>query len=258
MNKNVKQRPEIKATPISSNGPLYKEVRRNILQSLAEGEWKPGDRLPTEPELAERFGVAISTVRAGVGELTAAGVLNRRQGKGTFVARHDPRTQHFRFSNIYDSRQRKISSTREIVAMRKVRADRQTIKLLALDADAAPYVHRVSAISRTETATIGVMELILPVVLFPTLRLQDIEPTGENLYSVYQRVCGVTVLRMEERVSARTADAAIAKTLKVRAGHPVMLVERIAYTFNNVPIEIRRRTYEGMEHHYFFTHDELD
>ncbi len=101
------------------------------------------------------------------------------------------------------------------------------------------------------------MELILPITLFPKLRLQDIELMGENLYSVYQRACGVTVLRMEERVSARTADAAIPKALKVHIGHPVLRVERIAYTFNNVPVEIRRRTYEGLEYHYLFTHDEL-
>lgn len=257
-NDNVNDRPRIRITHMFSDAPLYKEVRRRILQCLAEGEWKPGERLPTESALAERFGVAISTVRAGVGELTAAGVLIRRQGKGTFVARHDPHSQHFRFSNIYNSKRQKVSTTREIVSMRKVRADRKTIELLALDTNAAPYVHRVSCISRIDAIPVGVMELILPVALFPTLRQQHIEPTGENLYSVYQRVCGVTVLRMEERVSARTAGAQLAKTLKVRAAHPVLQVERIAYTFNNMPVEIRRRTYEGLEHHYLFTHDELD
>lgn len=258
LSNEVKHRPGIRITHIASAAPLYKMVRRHILQSIAEGEWKPGERLPPESALAERFGVAISTVRAGVGELTAAGVLNRRQGKGTYVARHDARAQHFRFSNIYNSKQQKISSTRTKVTMRKVRADRETIKLLGLGAEKTPYVHRVSSISKINDMPIGLMELILPVALFPTLRLQDIEPMGENLYSVYERVCGVTVLRMEERVSARTADAAIAKTLKVRIGHPVMRVERIAYTFNNVPAEIRRRTYEGLEHHYLFTHEKLD
>lgn len=243
---------------MNSLAPLYKEVRRCILQCLVKGEWKPGERLPTESALAKRFGVAISTVRAGVGELCTIGVLIRRQGKGTFVARHDPHSQHFRFSNIYDSKQQKISTTREIASMRKVRADRKTINLLALDADGAPWVHQVRCISRINAKPAGIMELILPVALFPKLQQQTIEPMGENLYSVYQRACGVTVLRMEERVSARTADAPIAKALKVRIGHPVLQVERIAYTFNNVPVEIRRRTYEGLEYHYLFTHEEID
>lgn len=257
-NEHVNDRTGIRLNPISSDAPLYKEVRRRILQCLAEGIWKPGERLPTESALAERFGVAISTVRAGVGELTAAGVLIRRQGKGTFVSQHDPHTQHFRFSNIYNSRKEKVSTRREILSMRKVRADRETMELLQLDPEDKPRVHRVACVSRNGATPVGVMELILPAALFPTLRQRDIEPTGENLYSVYQRVCGVTVLRMEERVSARTANAQIAKTLKVRTGHPVLLVERIAYTFNNMPVEIRRRTYEGLEHHYLFTHDELD
>ncbi|MEK6592753.1 MAG: GntR family transcriptional regulator [Pseudomonadota bacterium] len=254
----MKDRRKIKLNPIGSDTPLYREVRRHILQCLAEGEWKPGERLPTESALAERFGVAISTVRAGVGELTAAGVLIRHQGKGTFVARHDLHTQHFRYSNIFNSRREKISTTREIVSMRKVRADRETAELLQLDPKIAPLVHRVACISRSAKAAVGVMELILPVALFPKLQQRDLKPTGENLYSVYQRVCGVTVLRMEERVSARTTDAQTAKTLKLRAGHPLLQVERVAYTFNNVPVEIRRRTYEGLQHHYLFTHDELD
>jgi GntR family transcriptional regulator len=254
----VNDRTGIKLSAMGTDAPLYREVKRRILQCLAEGEWKPGERLPTEPALAERFGVAISTVRAGVGELTAAGVLIRRQGKGTYVARHDPHSQHFRFSNIYNSRREKVSTTREIVSMRKVRADRETAELLQLNLRNAPQVYRVACISRSDKAAVGVMEIILPAALFPTLRQRDLEPTGENLYSVYQRACGVTVLRMEERVSARTADAQTARTLRLRAGHPLLQVERIAYTYNNVPVEIRRRIYEGLQHHYLFTHDELD
>ncbi|MEO8441568.1 MAG: GntR family transcriptional regulator [Betaproteobacteria bacterium] len=254
----MKHPQRISIAHMSPDAPLYKEVRRHILQCLAEGEWKPGERLPTESALAERFGVAISTVRAGVGELTAAGVLIRRQGKGTFVSRHDPHSQGFRFSNIYNSKKQKVSTTREIVSMRKVRADRETIALLALDGSSSSRVHRVNFISRIDAKPVGIMELILPVALFPQLRQRDIEAMGDNLYSVYQRTFGVTVLRMEERVSARTANAAIAKTLNVCIGHPVLKVERIAYTFKNVPVEIRRRTYEGLEQHYLFTHEALD
>src|SRR4051812_12410466 len=55
--------------------PLYKQIESDILQCLASGEWKPGDQLPTEPELAKRFGVAIYTVRAGIGSLVTAGIL---------------------------------------------------------------------------------------------------------------------------------------------------------------------------------------
>lgn len=253
----MNDRLKIKLHSMGADAPLYREVRRRILQCVAEGKWKPGERLPAESELAELFGVAISTLRAGVKELTSAGVLIRRQGKGTFVAQHDPHSQHFRFSNIYGWQQGKISTRREIVSMRKVRADRETTELLRLGDTASPLVHHVVCTLHGGGAVVGIMEIMLPVSLFPRLKPKDFEPTTENIYSFYQRACGVTVLRMEERVSARTADADTAEILHLRRGHPLLQVERVAYTFNNVPVEVRRRTYEGQQHYYLFTHEEL-
>jgi GntR family transcriptional regulator len=253
----MNDRLKIKLHSMGAAAPLYREVRRRILQCVAEGKWKPGERLPAESELAELFGVAISTLRAGVKELTSAGVLIRRQGKGTFVAQHDPHSQHFRFSNIYGWQQGKISTRREIVSMRKVRADCETTELLRLGDTASPLVHHVVCTLHGGGAVVGIMEIMLPVSLFPRLKPKDFEPTTENIYSFYQRACGVTVLRMEERVSARTADADTAVILHLRRGHPLLQVERVAYTFNNVPVEVRRRTYEGQQHYYLFTHEEL-
>lgn len=251
-------RSHLRLAETATAAPLYKEVQRRILQCLAEGLWKPGARLPPEGALAERFGVAVSTVRAGVRGLDAAGVLVRRQGTGTFVARHDQYTRQFRYSNIYDGRGSKVSTTRDIISMRKERADRETVRLLALQSEAVPLVHRIMAILRVGAAAVATMNLVLPVALFPRLRQKDLESADEHLYSVYQRVCGVSILRMEERVHARIADARTARILKLPAGHPLLAVERIGYTFNNRPAEIRRRTYEGTRHHYLFTHDQLD
>src|SRR5690242_4543946 len=89
MTKAIAVTPRSLAT--ESNAPLYKEVEREILQCLARGEWKPGDRLPSEAELAERLGVAVFTLRSGIQKLVDSGVLLRRQGKGTFVALHRTR-----------------------------------------------------------------------------------------------------------------------------------------------------------------------
>lgn len=238
--------------------PLYKEVRRTLLQCLARGEWKPGDQLPPEPELAGRFGVAIPTVRAGVGDLVAAGVLIRRQGKGTFVARHDSHAQEFRFSNILNSRHENISTRRTKVLMRKVRADPESARLLRLGAGEAGMVFRIESVLEADGSPVGLMELILPHKPFSRLTKTDLEQSQDNLYSVYQRACGVTVLRMEERVFARAAGRHTAKALRVRPDHPILVVERLAFTFDDCPVEIRRRSFEGLEHYYLFTHNRLD
>jgi GntR family transcriptional regulator len=75
--------------------PLYKQVEKQIMNCLAEGEWIPGDRLPTESQLAERFGVAVLTVRAGIRDLVDSNILVRKQGSGTYVALHDRQRQRY-------------------------------------------------------------------------------------------------------------------------------------------------------------------
>lgn len=241
-----------------SGAPLYKEVQRRILDELARGEWQPGERLPNEADLAERFGVAVSTIRAGVRDLTAAGILVRRQGKGTFVARHDFERQQFRFSNVYDTDRQKVVTHRHITGMKRVPADSKTRQLLQLNSTGAADVHRISATLSVRDKPVAVMELILPAAKFPGLRVKDLEQGSENLYSVYQRMFAITVVRMEERICARTANASLAKKLHVGAGDPILFVERIAFGFNDAPVEIRRRLYEGNRHYYLFVHDRLD
>ena len=243
---------------IPSGAPLYREVRRRILELLASGEWRPGDRLPNEAQLARRFGVAISTIRAGVQELSDAGLLIRRQGKGTFVARHDFERQQFRFSNVYGQNSEKLVTRRDITGVNKVVASAPIRALLGLEKSGSSYVHQVSAILLEGDEPVAAMELFLPVERFPNLRKSHLEQTSENLYAVYQREFGVTVVRMEEKVQAHVATPRLAKALNVRAGNPILCVERIAYTYNDVPIELRRRLYEGTRHYYRFLHDRLD
>src|SRR4051812_34071285 len=105
------------STPLELRSPLplYKQIESDIVKCLASGEWKPGDQLPTEPELAKRFGVAIYTVRAGIGELVSAGILSRRQGKGTFVNQHEPDFARQNFSKVFDLENRIVKPTGEVL-----------------------------------------------------------------------------------------------------------------------------------------------
>lgn len=68
--------------------PLYQQIKTLILQSLQAGEWKPGEMIPSEMELAARYKVSQGTVRKAIDELAAENLVARRQGKGTFVTTH--------------------------------------------------------------------------------------------------------------------------------------------------------------------------
>src|SRR6478609_1583004 len=87
-------------TPTPSFSPLYQQIKALILQNLKAGEWKPGEPIPSEMDLAARFRVSQGTVRKAIDELAAENLLVRRQGKGTFVATHAEEHVQFRFLRL--------------------------------------------------------------------------------------------------------------------------------------------------------------
>jgi len=228
--------------------PLYKQVEKRILDCLARGEWKPGERIPTETQLAERFGVAVFTIRAGIAELAAANILVRRQGKGTFVATHGRQRLRYQFSHVFRDDGTKISPDRRLLAMRRAAADDALAARLRLDRrDRA--VHRIECVLETQGVAVATMEIAVPCRLFAGLTARAIRASDENLYAVYQQACGINVIRIEEQVYAVSAGAA-GKALGVDATRPVLRVDRMAYTYDGVPVEFRRRHYEASRHHY--------
>src|SRR3546814_14518077 len=84
-------------------GPLYRQVKQRVIRNLIDETWKPGDMLPSEPRLAEAFGVSPGTVRRALDELVAENLLLRQQGKGTIVCRHDPERSLFHFFRLADA-----------------------------------------------------------------------------------------------------------------------------------------------------------
>src|SRR5260221_3473813 len=88
------------SAPSPTFSPLYQQIKVLITQSLEGGEWKPGEIIPSEVELAARYKVSQGTVRKAIDELAADNLLVRRQGKGTFVATHNEDRAQFRFLRL--------------------------------------------------------------------------------------------------------------------------------------------------------------
>lgn len=240
------------ASPLDVSGrePLYRQVSDRILQCLVDGEWKPGEQLPTESQLAERFGVAVFTIRAGIGELVASNILVRKQGKGTFVARHSRSRQRYQFSHIHDASGRQVFPGRELLAFGKSAAGEAVAEILQLPRGEKTPVFELKMLSVDERGPVSTLDIVLPARLFTGLTPNAIRNAQENLYAVYQDECGVNVIRIEERIHAGLATPEEAKTLKIRSGAPVLRVERIASTYRNLPVEYRSRVFDATRYHY--------
>src|SRR5690606_8651175 len=112
--------------------PLYQQIKALLLQGLDRGEWKPGEAIPSELELAARFQVSQGTVRKAIDELAAENLLLRRQGKGTFVATHHEAKVRFRFLRLAPDDGKSTTSGSRILDVRRLKAPADVAALLEL------------------------------------------------------------------------------------------------------------------------------
>jgi GntR family transcriptional regulator len=237
------------ATPAFS--PLYQQIKVLILQSLQGGEWKPGEAIPSEMDLAARFRVSQGTVRKAIDELAAENLLVRRQGKGTFVATHAAQHVQYRFLRLLpDSGDTTTEgpAERRIIDCKKQRAPADIARALGLrSGDAVLQVRRVLAFQGVPTI---LEDLWLPAAPFKGLTAERLDAYRGPMYALFETEFGVRMVRAEEKIRALAATAAAAGMLNVPVGSPLLSVERIAYTYNDLPIEVRRGLYRTDTHHY--------
>jgi len=231
--------------------PLYQQIKVLILQSLQGGEWKPGEAIPSEMDLAVRFRVSQGTVRKAIDELAAENLLVRRQGKGTFVATHAAQHVQYRFLRLLpDSGDASTEgpAERRIIECKRQRAPADIARALGLrSGDAVLQVRRVLAFQGVPTI---LEDLWLPAAPFKGLTAERLDTYRGPMYALFETEFGVRMVRAEEKIRALAATAPATDILDIPEGAPLLSVERIAYTYNDLPIEVRRGLYRTDTHHY--------
>jgi GntR family transcriptional regulator len=228
--------------------PLYRQIKGLILQALEGGEWRPGEAIPSEVELAARFNVSQGTVRKAIDEMAAENLLVRRQGKGTFVASHSDPRAFFRFLRLA-ALNGEIGASRSVpLECWRAKAGQEAARVLGLQlADPIIIVRRVLELSERPVV---VDEIYLPGETFAGLSLDVLRDWQGSLYSLFETRFGVRMVRAEERLRAVAADRTSAELLRVAEGSPLLSVERISYSYGDRPMEWRRGLYSTAEHCY--------
>lgn len=237
------------ATPAFS--PLYQQIKGLILQSLQAGEWKPAEAIPSEMDLAARFRVSQGTVRKAIDELASENLVVRRQGKGTFVATHTEQHVQYRFLRLMPDvgdASEEGPAQRRIIDCKRLRASADIARTLQLrTGDAVVQIRRVLAFAGTATI---LEDIWLPGQAFKGLSAEQLSSYHGPTYALFEIEFGVRMVRAEEKLRAVLPDAAQAQWLDVAVTTPLLSVERIAYTYNDVPMELRRGLYRTDTHHY--------
>jgi GntR family transcriptional regulator len=228
--------------------PLYRQIKRLILQALDNGEWRPGEAIPSEVELAGRFSVSQGTVRKAIDEMAAENLLVRRQGKGTFVASHNDPRAFFRFLRLVPLAGGIETSKSTPLECWRAKAGVEAARVLGVKvSDPIIIVRRLLEFS---DKPVVVDEIYLPGEIFSGLTLEMLKEFKGSLYSLFEVKFGVRMIRAEERLRAVAADRSSAELLRVAEASPLLSVERISFTYGDRPVEWRRGLYSTAEHCY--------
>jgi GntR family transcriptional regulator len=227
-----------KSVTTPSFRPLYEQIKILLTQSLVAGEWKPGEAIPSEIELAARFRVSQGTVRKAIDELASEHILVRRQGKGTFVASHSEPSYQYRFLRVTPDTGEKLHPKNLFFGLERGKASGDAAHGLGLKPGAA--VMQFKRLMSFAGRPMILDDIVFPASQFPGLTLTELEEFAGSVYSFYETVFGVRMIRAEERLRAVAADGFAAAHLKVAQGSPLLCVDRIAFTYGDKPVEWRR------------------
>ncbi len=213
--------------------PLYIQIRKSLHDDIVNQVLLPGQKLPSEDELAARFGVSRMTVRQGIADLIDEGLLYRRHGVGTFVAQPHIVRDHTHLTNFVE-----IAKKEGIdLKVRLLAAELLPAKLIvarALTLEEGDLVIRVKTLRFAEGAPITLHDSYVPYKLFPQLLQENLETN--HLWDIFESY-GRRVKRAVEIVEAREAEDEIAELLEMEAGAPVLYKERTVYLDDGTPVD---------------------
>jgi GntR family transcriptional regulator len=218
--------------------PLYRQLVDDIVQKIESGEVKPGDRLPSEREIAEDLKVSRVTARQALDTLEQLGLVYREQGRGTFAA--EARLHHVEgFSSFTDyvvRRGRRPSS--RIIKQEIITPDESLRNMLKLEP--GEQVLHLVRLRLADSTPLALQSAYVPHRICPGLDSQSLFDTLRQKYSVY-------ATWTDPEICAAAASETEARLLDLEPGAPVLVVDALTYTDTFDVVERVRTVYRGTD-----------
>jgi len=218
--------------------PIYLRLHDELGARIASQEWRAGEAIPSELELAQAYNIAVGTLRKTIDLLVAEGQLERIQGKGTYVRRPSFESSLFRFFRFQNQAgERRIPQGR-VLQVETAPCPSTVASSLRLP-PGAPAIH-LDRLRLMDGTPLLVESIWLPMDRFQALAGLQPEQFGDLLYPLYEERCGQIVASAEETLTAEAVGEEHARLLGIKPGAPVMVIERLAFSYDRQPIEWRR------------------
>jgi GntR family transcriptional regulator len=200
---------------------------------IAQGAFKPGQKLLSEDELASQYGVSRMTVRQALTDLIDAGIVYRRHGVGTFVSQAHIERDHSKLTNFFETAEEEgILARASVLVGEVIPAKRQVAAALNLQ-EGEPVI-RIKTLRYANDVPVTVHDAHVPYKLFPDLLKKNFERL--HIWT-HMEDDGYRVKRAVQKIEARDADEEMAQLLDIEIGGPILYKERTVYAEDGTPVE---------------------
>ncbi len=241
---------------IYRNSPLprYYQLKEIMRERVQSDEWKPGDLIPSERELSEKYGISRMTARQAITELVNEGLFYREQGKGTFVSQRKITQQLIRLTGFTeDIKARGQKPGTKVISAQMFPADETTAEKLSIDPGTLIF-----RLQRLRLADDEPLAIELSQISFKGCeRLLEEDLEQNSLYRLLETKYGIPLMEADQELEAGLAGNEEVQLLKISLGRPVLFTRRITYTERNQPIEYAKAVYCGNKY-IFHTHLKRD
>jgi len=215
--------------------PLWRQLADRLRADIAVGTLPPNARLPVEQELGEIYGISRITVRQAMQQLLDEGLVDHKQGKGTFVVSRVVRHDLAGLTGIIDQmRAQGLSPQTSVISFAADSAPPPIAERLGTGCRRVVHYRRLY---RLEGVPFGLADIFLPV---PASRIQLEEIEAMPAYDLVTRKLGWTIHQAALSICAEAAGAETAILLDVQPGEPLMRFERMSYSVGHEPLEHTR------------------
>jgi GntR family transcriptional regulator len=221
---------------------LYARIEETLAAEIAQGEYRPGDQLPTEDALLQRFQVSRITVRRAIQNLVRRGLLEIRRGLGTFVLSPRIEAELTKLTGfVEDMSAAGRKATARVISQDVVAASTRVAERLQLAK--GTKVMQIKRVRLADGMPISLDETYLPLALGKQIVRNDLRL--HPIFSLLEEEYGVPLVEADYELEAVIASRAVARALQVRAGSPIFQIERTSMTTGNQPVDYEVLSYRG-------------
>ena len=230
---------------------LYLQISSLLHEEISRGLYDPSGKLPSEAELCKRFAVSRVTVRLALDKLAEENVVERKQGKGTFVAGKQLRHGLDTLRSFHESlRIQGLNPEMRLIARHIVNTPDNVRSALGVNMEKSLLLERLHVVDG-EPVALG--RSYLPVEV-DSLSWEETEQ--QPTYAILESLTGLRVVRADIGISAQSADKELADILKISSGMPLLVMRRLSYLANEDCCDhsvfyIRPQHYEFVMSSYF-------